>query len=56
MIKQVVLKEVEITTPDIDFLKLWLIDKDNHDVNNYVENLVREIIDMFESAEAKDIL
>jgi len=54
--KQVELRQIELTTPDIDFIKLWLKSKDNPGVNHYIENLMFEIIGKYERADIKEIL
>lgn len=56
MEKQVELRQIELTTPDIDFIKLWLKSKDDAGVNQYIEDLMREIVDKYERAEIKEIL
>lgn len=56
MVKQVELRQIELTTPDIDFIKSWLKSKDNPDVNLYIENLMYEIVDKYERADVKEIL
>jgi hypothetical protein len=55
-VKQVELKAIKLTTPDVDFIKLWLQSKENIDVNNYVEKLMRQIVRDFERAELIEVL
>lgn len=56
VVEQVELRQIELTTPDIDFIKLWLESKDNPGVNHYIENLMYEIIGRYERADIKEIL
>lgn len=56
VIKQVELRQIELTTPDIDFIKLWLKSKDNPGVNRYIESLMYEIIGKYNRADIKEIL
>jgi hypothetical protein len=56
MIKQVESKQIELTTPDIDFIQMWLRSKDNPGVNQYIEDLMREIVDKYKRAKVKEIL
>ena len=56
MIKQVESKQIELTTPDIDFIQMWLRSKDNPGVNQYIEHLMREIVDKYKRAKVKEIL
>lgn len=55
--RQVELKEIWLTTPDVDHIKIWLRQKDNSpDITQFVENLMCEIVDKYERAEVKEIL
>lgn len=56
LIKQVELRQIDLTTPDIDHIKMWLESKENPDVNHYIEYLMRVIVDKYERSEVKEIL
>jgi len=58
--RQVELRQIYLTTPDIDFIKKWLRLKDDSrddpGINQYVEHLMHEIVNEYERAEVKEIL
>jgi hypothetical protein len=62
MAKEVEVRQIELTTPDRDFIEMWLATedspgiKDNPGINLYIEGLLRNIFNQYERAEVKEIL